>query len=124
MSTCVVRMCASFYVLYVGDERPHPSDIVRQVIPNYATQWRELGVSLGTTSCHLDLIHADYPHRCVDRCRMMLMKWLRQDISATWGKLVDAIETISTTTSNIEGSKANTSCMINRLMKKPFCKIP
>ena len=86
---------------YVGDDKPQLRDIFRHVIPHYATKWRELGEVLGMTSTQLDIISCDYPSSCEERCREMLVKWLNQDISPTWGKLVDATHTI------IKGSKAN-----------------
>ena len=50
-----------------------------------------MGLSLGMTTSQLDIIHTDHPSSCEERFRVMIRKWLRQDPSATWGKLVDAI---------------------------------
>ena len=83
-----------------GDEKPEERDINSHVVPHCATKWRELGLSLGVTSSQLDIIGVDHPNSCEERCKVMLRKWLRQDPSPTWGKLVDAIHS-STLSSSI-----------------------
>ena len=74
-----------------GNERPEERDTTEYIVPQCATKWRELGLSLGVTSSQLDIISVDHPNSCEERCKVMLKIWLLEDPSATWGKLVDAI---------------------------------
>jgi len=63
-------------------------------VPYCADKWRELGEALGFSPSQLNIINVDHPNSCEDRCKVILQKWLRQDTSATWGKLIDAVKTI------------------------------
>ena len=64
------------------------------VVPYWAAKWRELGEALGFLPSQLDIINIDHPNSCEERCKVMLQKWLKQDLSATWGKLVDTMKAI------------------------------
>ena len=90
--------------LYFVDDRPAAHDINKYVVPNCSAKWRELGEALGMTSDQLDIITVDHPTSCEDRCKMMLRKWLDHNPSATWGKLIDAVDSsIVTVHNNTEG---------------------
>jgi len=51
----------------------------------------------------LDIIEVDYHNSCVKRCQVMLQRWKQQDVTATWGKLVDAVDIVSKTSESIGG---------------------
>jgi len=63
-------------------------------VPYCAVKWRELGEALEFSSSQLDMIHTEHPSSCDVRCKVILQKWVKQDPSASWGKLVDAVKAI------------------------------
>ena len=65
-------------------------------MPYCAAKWRELGEALGFLPSQLDIINTDHPNSCEERCKVMLQKWVKKDLSATWGKLADAVKAIHT----------------------------
>ena len=87
----IIMLLNTVKLFVTGDEKPMEQDTNGYVVPHCSTKWRELGLALGVTTSQLDIIHVDHPNSCEERCRVMLRKWLQQDPSATWGKLVDAI---------------------------------
>ena len=88
-----------------GNDTPKAHDTNTCVVPHCATRWRELGEALGMDPHRLDIITVDNPNSCEDRCKVMLQNWLKQDLSATWGKLVDAAETIHHTLPTNKGGE-------------------
>ena len=66
-------------------------DLYINVIPQYAARWKALGAILGLKDYEIDNISEDYANRSYEGCAAMLMKWLRKDLTASWGKLDDAI---------------------------------
>ena len=91
----------SFYILgsYIvcivtGDDTPEAHDTNTHVVPYCAEKWRELGEALGFSPSQLNIINVDNPSSCEERCKVMLRKWVQQNLSATWGKLVDAAKAI------------------------------
>ena len=83
------------YESITGEDKPVAHDINRLVVPKFAAKWRELGEALGLSPEQLDIIFADSPSSCEERCKMVLRKWQSLDPSATWGKLIDASNAIS-----------------------------
>ena len=65
----------------------------------------------------LDIISVDHPVSCKERCKVMLRDWLKKDCSATWGTLVDAVNSVHVVPSssvqgiNILHSTAQLKCM-------------
>jgi len=75
-----------------GDDRPGLGDLYINVIPQYAARWEELAAILGLKYYEIDNISKDYANRgSIEGCAAMMMKWLRKDLTASWGKLDDAI---------------------------------
>ena len=73
------------------DDIPGLGDLFINVIPQYAARWEALGAILGLKDYEIAVISKDYTNRSTEDCAAMLMKWLQKDLSATWGKLDDAI---------------------------------
>ena len=71
---------------------PKQRELQRHVTPQYATEWKQIGVELGLTDAKLRAIRQDNPHRITDCCNEMFSEWLRMDPTATWEKLFVAIE--------------------------------
>jgi len=70
---------------------PTHLELQRYVTPQYATNWRKIGVELGLADAKLDIIRADYPHSVEECCRVMLQEWLKEDTTPSWKKLFTAI---------------------------------
>ena len=70
----------------------------KDVVPQYAIHWEDLGIKLGLEKHHIDTIshnNAYNPNRTVACCKSMLTKWLEIDCSATWDKIRNAIRSIT-----------------------------
>ena len=66
-------------------------NVVNSIKP--VTKWFELGLQLDIEHCELEKIRND--RRDTDPCKMeMVAHWLKNDLTATWKKLCDALETI------------------------------
>ena len=59
--------------------------------PEYAAKWRAIGKFLGLSSGALDIIECDH-QKTTARCTEMFGQWLDTDSSATWGKVISAID--------------------------------
>jgi len=46
------------------------------------------------SSSLLDIIGVDYPNSCRERCKALFREWLKQNRSATWGELTNAVDII------------------------------
>ena len=74
---------------YIGDEKPEMNDLCKHLV-KYCCQWRVIGLKLGLNDDLLETIAGDNPKQ--QECfRVMLQKWLKQDISPTWNTLELAI---------------------------------
>jgi len=71
---------------------PTQKDLQRHVTPQYAADWKEIGVEMGLPDAKLRAIRQDNPHRVKDCCNEMFSEWLKVDTTATWEKLFAAIE--------------------------------
>jgi len=96
-------------IILSGDDKPSLVDIYQIIVPQYAAQWRSLGVALGIEEYQLEMIaqdNADNPSRARTCCREMFSKWLATTRSSTWGKLDDAISLVKAgAVSTQEGGK-------------------
>ena len=82
-------------LVVTGEDILEPHDINTCVVPYYAVKWREVGEALRIPSWQLDIIKEDNLNSCEKRCKAVLEKWRKQNHSATWGKLVDAVKNIN-----------------------------
>ncbi|XP_065911615.1 uncharacterized protein [Dysidea avara] len=71
---------------------PALKELHRHVTPQYAAEWREIGVELGLTDAKLREIEANNPRNVKQCCNRMFSEWLRMDTTASWEKLFTAIE--------------------------------
>ena len=78
----------------LGYDKPTIQELTQSVIHQYAAQWKDLGALLGLNDYDIANIASDYHNRCVGACREMLMLWLQDGASPTWGKLDDAIQSL------------------------------
>ena len=71
---------------------PTLRELQGHVTPQYAADWREIGVELGLTDAKLREIRKDNPDSVKSCCNRMFSEWLRVDTTASWEKLFTAIE--------------------------------
>ena len=71
---------------------PTHLELQRYITPQYAADWREIGVELGVNDAKLRAIRKDNPHSVDDCCYEMFSEWLKVDFTASWEKLFAAIE--------------------------------
>ena len=74
-------------------------DLLTNVVEQYAIYWEELGQKLGLADYQLANVYANHaacPSRRVETCcRDVLERWLKEVTSPTWGKLDDAIKSLT-----------------------------
>ena len=87
------------YILHVtGDDTPLMKELDTNVVHQYASQWKQLGLKLGLQQYDINNISEDHTHitdRSITCCEAMLEKWLQFISSPTWGKLDDVIKTLT-----------------------------
>ena len=82
---------------YIGTDRPKMSELHKYVITQVSSKWKDLGIQLLNSEQvkKLYIIEKDYPgdtHRC---CTTMFNYWLQVDTTASWDKLITALQCIS-----------------------------
>ena len=96
---CGMYEYLSFSIFYTfsnvyGGERPSLKLLYKHVVPGAATKWRELGVELLDTDSEIVLstIETNYPKDVEECCKLMLDKWLKTSVDASWNQLVQALK--------------------------------
>ena len=74
------------------DTTPLLKDLYQYVTPQHAADWKVIGTRLNLPSGELKAIEAGWPTNVKWCCNQMLKKWLEIDTTATWKKLLIAIE--------------------------------
>ena len=83
------------YILFlctIVDTTPLLKDLYQHITPQYAADWKVIGIVLGLPSGELQAIEAGWPMNVKWCCNQMLEKWLEVDPTASWGKLLAVIE--------------------------------
>ena len=83
---------------------PTQRDLQRHVTPQYAADWREIGVELGLTDAKLREIEAGNPTNLKWCCNRVFSEWLRMDTTASWEKLFAAIESPAVSGGPVRGN--------------------
>ena len=78
--------------IYIVNDTPLLEELCQYITPQYATEWEVIGILLGVPAGTLDIIEYDNSRRTTDCCNAMLKKWLEIDDTASWNKLLTAIE--------------------------------
>ena len=60
--------------------------------PQYAADWKMIGILLGLPSATLDIIEHDNHYKAIECCNQMWIRWLQVDTTASWGKLFTVID--------------------------------
>ena len=71
---------------------PLLKDLYQHITPQYAADWKVIGILLGLPSATIDIIERDNPHKTRECCNEMWIEWLQVDTTASWGKLFTVIE--------------------------------
>ena len=77
-----------------GGERPSLKLLYKHVVPGAATKWRELGVELldADSEIVLSTIEENHPKDVEKCCKLMLDKWLKTSVNASWKQLIQALK--------------------------------
>ena len=73
-------------------DRPKLSEALNFVIPQHASQWKQIGLQLGLQTGWLDGVEGGNPINCEWCCERMLQKWLDITTNATWKQLFDSVD--------------------------------
>jgi len=76
----------------VGKEKPTLKDINNDIVPQWAPQWRKLGVELNLKDHIMDIIEHDHPNDIETCCSEMLREWLDNTPTASWEDLNAAVD--------------------------------
>ena len=69
-------------------------DLHNLVSPEHAASWRNIGASLGLSCGLLNIIEYDYHHKAEDCCNAVWEQWLDMGGTATWHKVIQAIDSL------------------------------
>ena len=85
------------------NSRPLLEDLKQHFSPQYATDWKTIGILLELPAWKVAIIRANLRGRCVNQCNAMLQMWLETDPTASWTKLFNIIKSpvISSTSSEM-----------------------
>ncbi|XP_065902521.1 protein NLRC3-like [Dysidea avara] len=75
-----------------GAERPELGELFENVIPHFASYWKDIGAFLKIPPEDLRVIDKDVPGNCKECFYHMLDIWLETTPSASWSKLAEAVE--------------------------------
>lgn len=79
---------------------PTLKEINQSITPQYAAIWKKIGMELDLPDGMLSIIEANYPSDVERCCNKMLSRWLERDTSASWQKLLTAIDTCTSQVDN------------------------
>lgn len=92
MQLTALRNGQNLINIHTVNSTPSLKDLQQYVTPQYAIQWRVIGIQLGLSSETLDIIECDNYYKIIPCCNAMLKQWLQMDITASWEKLLTIIE--------------------------------
>ena len=80
--------------MVIGDNKPDIQLLNRLVRPKAAHKWKDLGAQLMISMDRLEVIDQNNPRDAEACCTEMFTAWLRNDIEASWTKLVNALNAV------------------------------
>ena len=80
--------------LIVVNSKPSKRRLLDHVVPHVSTHWYDLGIKLLNEEyeSHLDIIESSHGNDKKECCKKMFWYWLSTNTSATWGQLVEALQ--------------------------------
>ena len=85
------------------NNKPLLKDIYHHITPQYATQWKVIGMLLDLPSEALNIIEHDHRDKAEPCCNAMLEKWLQLNTTASWEKLFAVIESSAVSSAHNQG---------------------
>ena len=81
---------------YIGTDKPEISELHNHVKLEVSPKWKDLGIQLlnAEQAKKLDVIQANHPGDTEKCCTAMFNYWLQVDITASWDKLITALQRI------------------------------
>ena len=86
-------------ILSTVNTTPQMKDLCRHITPRYALKWKVIGILLGLPIEKLNKLEDDEMFKAEPCCTAMLIQWLKDDATASWGKLFNAIQSSATISS-------------------------
>jgi len=96
----------------VGKEKPRLKDINNFIVPQWAPQWRQLGVQLEFSNDLMNIIECDHPNDSETCCSKMLSDWLDSNTAATWEDLIVAVDNMQSCGTCVHTYMHSTCCTI------------
>ena len=81
-------------VTCIGSDKPTTKELVTYA-NEVATNWYYLGIQLDLRDKQLDIIKSDNPLDTKMCCTKMFQYWVQEDPTASWNKLIHALENIN-----------------------------
>ena len=78
-------------MVFTVPRAPELKELQKLITFNYASCWKEIGIELNLPYATIQTIEADH-RNSEQRCTGILAKWLDVDVSATWQKILQAID--------------------------------
>ena len=72
--------------------KPSLKDLYQYITPQYALDWKVIGILLDLPSATIDIIEHDSRDKARECCNEMWKEWLKVDSAASWRKLFTVIE--------------------------------
>ena len=94
-----VMVCMRNNILSTVTTKPKLPDLYEHITPQYALKWKVIGILLGLPIEKLNKIEDDEMFKAEPCCTAMLIQWLKDDATASWGKLFNAILSSATISS-------------------------
>ena len=92
------------FIPLVVNSQPKLKDLYNLITPEYATNWRNIGILLGIKKNTLDGIEQNCSSNVSWCCNELLEIWLENDADASWKKIIKVIDSssvVSTPNTNI-----------------------
>ena len=82
------------FELILVNSKPSKRKLLDHVVPHVSTHWYDLGIKLLNEEyeSHLDVIESRHGSDTRECCKKMFWYWLSTNTSATWGQLVEALQ--------------------------------
>ena len=82
-------------LMCTGKEKPTLRDINNNVVPKWASKWRQLGTQLNIDQHLMDNIEHDHSNDCESCCSEVITEWLDINPAASWEDIIAAVDSLS-----------------------------
>ena len=92
LETRIFSGCCYTFSFTIVNTTPSLKDLYQYITPQYAVDWKVIGILLGLPDATIDIIEHDNHFKARECCNAMLREWLLVDTTASWRKLFTVIE--------------------------------